>query len=64
MIQIRGTSAPRSRFQQRLQRAMGATMVAIGAAVLALAGAATASADPAAPPPVTVLSFEPVRRQG
>ena len=64
MIQIRGTSAPRSRFQQRLQRAMGATMVAIGAAVLALAGAATAGADPTAPPPVTVLTSSPFVGKG
>ena len=64
MIQIRSTSAPRSTSQQRLQRAIGATAVAIGAALLALSGAASASADPTAPPPVTILTSSPFVGQG
>jgi Arylsulfotransferase (ASST) len=64
MIQIHGTSAPRSGFQQRLQRTIGATVLAVGAAVLVLSGAATASADPTTPPPVTILTSSPFVGKG
>lgn len=63
MIQITATGAPRSGLQRRLQRLIGATAIAVGAAVLALAGAASAGAAPTAPPPVSILTSSPFAGQ-
>jgi hypothetical protein len=59
MLQITSSSAPRSGLQRRLQSAIGAVALVIGAALIALAGASVAAADPTSPPPVTILSSSP-----
>jgi hypothetical protein len=65
MLQITSPSAPRSALQRTLQRAIGATSIAVGAAVLALAGASSAAAaTPTSPPPVTILTSSPFVAQG
>jgi hypothetical protein len=51
--------------QRKLQRVIGATSIAVGAAVLALAGAGSAAAaTPTSPPPVTILTSSPFVSQG
>jgi hypothetical protein len=64
MLQITSSSAPRSALQRRLQRVIGATSIAVGAAVLALAGAGPAAAAPTSPPPLTILTSSPFVAQG
>ena len=65
MLQITSSSAPRSGLQRKLQRVIGATSIAVGAAVLALAGAGSAAAaTPTSPPPVTILTSSPFVSQG
>jgi Arylsulfotransferase (ASST) len=65
MLQITSSSAPRSALQRKLQRVIGATSIAVGAAVLALAGAGSAAAaTPTSPPPVTILTSSPFVSQG
>ncbi len=65
MLQITSASAPRSGLQQRLQATIGATAIAVGAAVIALIVASSAlAATPTSPPPVTVLSSSPFAGHG
>jgi hypothetical protein len=65
MLQITSSSAPRNGLQRRLQRAIGAVTIVVGAAAIALIGAsAAAAATPTAPPPLTVLTSSPFVGQG
>jgi len=59
MLQFTSSSAPRSGLQRRLQRAIGAIAITVGAAAIALTAASSALAAPTAPPPVTVLTSSP-----
>jgi len=59
MLQFTSSSAPRSGLQRRLQRAIGAIAITVGAAAIALTGASSAAAAPTSPPPVTILTSNP-----
>ncbi len=60
MLQITSSSTPRSALQQRLQRAVGALTIIVGAAAIAVANASpAAAAAPTSPPPVTILTSTP-----
>ena len=60
MLQITSSSAPRNGLQRRLQRAIGALTIVVGAAAIALIGAGAAvAATPTAPPPLTILTSSP-----
>jgi hypothetical protein len=65
MLQITSSSAPRNGLQRRLQRAIGAVTIVVGAAAIALIGAGAAvAATPTAPPPLTILTSSPFVAQG
>jgi hypothetical protein len=65
MLQKTSSSAPRNGLQRRLQRAIGAVTIVVGAAAIALIGvSAAAAATPTAPPPLTVLTSSPFVAQG
>ena len=65
MLQLTSSSAPRSGLQRRLQMRIGAVMLLVGAALIAMTGASSAlAATPTAPPPVSILTSSPFVAQG